>query len=209
MGWGSASAATRTSNSGPSADHTTGSGFYALIDGRQQRTGDESYMQSVPVDILPGTTLSFWLHYYGRNLGTLLVSIAPCSGETQVVGIVNSTNNYTSLNEWRQVNVSLPTATNARIRFTNIRGNGMRSNVAIDDVIVKFAQERPSPVPTPAPTADVCAEANCGAFGECKTVSSTTFECACFPGYAGTNCSVAPFLNLIGGPPSGRILSSG
>lgn len=124
---------TRSSGTGPSADHTGGGYFLYTEMSSPRLTGDTAFLSSPPVDIPGGTTLTFWYHYHGTSLGTLEVEVAPCDGSPQTV-LTISPENTASLDEWRQASVELPAASNAQIRFVATRDSSWSSDIAIDDI---------------------------------------------------------------------------
>lgn len=74
--WRTLNFATATANSGPSGDHTSGSGRYLYLEG-STCYNKEAILHGPCID-LTGTnqpTLSFWYHAYGSSIGELHVDI--------------------------------------------------------------------------------------------------------------------------------------
>lgn len=139
--WSPAFGSTPSSGTGPSGDHTSGSGYYLYTEMSSPRTtGDVAYLTSAPVDFGAGSTLSFWFHFFGTGLGTLEVELVPCGGPPQTL-LTISTADTSSLDLWRKAFVDIPAAANAGLRFKMTRAASFSSDVAIDDITVNVVAD--------------------------------------------------------------------
>ena len=79
--WVTASGETPDTNTGPSSDHTSGTGTYLYVDASDGVTGDQAHIISSTISQTgPGCEMIFWYHMFGDHIGTLQVG-------TGVVGI--------------------------------------------------------------------------------------------------------------------------
>lgn len=134
MDWTVNSGGTGSSSTGPSADHTTGSGNYVYTETSGSCSNSTAEMISPAIDLtgLSDFTLDFWYHMYGSNMGTLFVEVSTNNQATWTV-----VDNFTDdLNSWQQRTVNLNTYVGGVIfiRFRAATGSGFRSDMAIDDV---------------------------------------------------------------------------
>ena len=76
--WTRQSAATSSSGTGPSFDHTYGTarGYYMYIETSYPRkAGDKAQLLSPSYPSTSGKCLRFWYHMYGSDIGTLNIRI--------------------------------------------------------------------------------------------------------------------------------------
>ena len=136
--WSPAFGTTPSTGTGPSGDHTSGSGYYLFTEMSSPRVdGDVAYLTSAPVDFSGGGSLSFWFHFFGTGLGTLEIELVPCGGAPQTL-LTISTADTSSLDLWRKALVDIPAAVNASLRFKMTRAASFSSDVAIDDILVSI-----------------------------------------------------------------------
>ena len=65
---------TPDTNTGPTGDHTTGTGKYLYIDASSGVTGDMAHLTSAVIPQTgPGCELVFYYHMYGDHIGQLQV----------------------------------------------------------------------------------------------------------------------------------------
>ena len=154
LDWTSHSGGTGSSQTGPSADHTTGtSGQYMYIESTSTTCygGKTALLYSPYFDFtnLRSATLGFWYHMYGASMGDLSVafelSIAP--GTWIPLPIISNspvgttTNSITdNVNAWQYATIDLDaaglsnlTGASVRFRFSGTTGSSYRSDMAIDD----------------------------------------------------------------------------
>ncbi|EOD06917.1 hypothetical protein EMIHUDRAFT_218624 [Emiliania huxleyi CCMP1516] len=134
------SGGTPSSSTGPSGDHTTGSGYYLFTEA--SGIYDTLHQLESPLfSLQQDATLSFFYHMYGSNMGTL--SIEANGTETGWSTLWGRTGDQG--NSWLEAVVILPAST-TKVRFNGRTGPGWRSDMALDDV--SFSQFTP---PSPPP----------------------------------------------------------
>lgn len=136
---------------GPSGDHTTGSGKFIYAEsifggGSLPLTG---YIESPLIDLSALTTpeLSFWYHMFGNNIGSMSVEINNGTGYTQLWS--RSGQQQTSGNAaWVEqiVNLSAYANDTVKLRFKAFKNTfATLADVAIDDVSIQEAPSCPKP----------------------------------------------------------------
>lgn len=131
------SGATITPKTGPSSDHTTGTGHYLYIDQSKATEGQEAILSS-PVltasKVTGGSCFSFWYHMYGANIGELKVIVQP---STQPDVQLQQWYKYTSQgDEWILAEVNIFTETDFIIKMVAVTSSvkGDQGDIAIDDI---------------------------------------------------------------------------
>lgn len=129
-----------TSNStttGPVDDHTPGGTTYIYTEATSGATGSVTEVTSPCIDLsaLAAPRLGFWYHMYGSNMGTLRVDIIANGVRTAVDSIVGQ-QQTAETDPWLERIVSLTAYTGQTIQvvFVGTKGNGFRSDMAVDDV---------------------------------------------------------------------------
>ena len=146
--WTRTSGSTPSSGTGPSGDHTTGSGSYLFIEA-SGIPNKVHQLESPLFSLQRNATLSFAYHMLGSNMGTLSVEAydneAGWSTLWSRTGIQG--------NSWLDAAVVLP-ASATQVRFNGVTGNGWRSDMALDDVsFSQFAPPPPPKIPSDKPQA--------------------------------------------------------
>ena len=136
--WRTNNGSTASSGTGPSSDHTTGSGRYLYIEGSGPCNNKSASLYSPCIDLtgINNAQLSFWYHAFGGSIGELRVD-ALANGEfyedimTPIVGEKGDQwlNQVVNLSQFSNQNVVLI------IRGSN-GSSGWRSDLAIDDINV-------------------------------------------------------------------------
>lgn len=139
---------TPSPNTGPNGDNTTGNGKYLYTEASGNNSPNKTAnILSPPFDLVPlaNPELKFWFHMYGSNIGELHIDVfdldsltwtndvqSPLIGEQQI----------SSSTPWIESTVNLSAFTNSRIRvrFRGITGNGVSSDMAIDDISIIGSQ---------------------------------------------------------------------
>ena len=139
--WVARSSSSPSSNTGPSSDHTSGSGNYVFLEASSCGS-KTSYLYSKSMDFssLTNPTLSYYYHMYGTSMGSLSVEVSTDGGSTWSSSLSTISGNQG--NAWHHGTVDLSaytSATNAVIRFTGITGISYASDIGIDDVTVEEA----------------------------------------------------------------------
>jgi PKD repeat protein len=132
--WTSGSGATPSFNTGPNADHTSGSGKYAYTEGFSNVNSTELTSPSIDVSSLTTPELRFWYHMFGTNIQKLEVEVfdgLTWTLETTITGQQQTT----QTDAWQEQIVSLAGYTGSiQVRFKAFKsGFGTRSDIAIDD----------------------------------------------------------------------------
>ena len=102
--------------------------------------GDIAYLESP--SLTAGSTLEFWYHCYGSNIGSLSVEIQSPADTGSWTPLSSVCDSSSSDNIWKQKQISTSVYTGAvRVRFKGERGSGYRGDVAIDDVTITLPVE--------------------------------------------------------------------
>ncbi|XP_013409923.1 MAM and LDL-receptor class A domain-containing protein 1 isoform X1 [Lingula anatina] len=117
---------------GPTADHTNGTGHYMYYEASRHGVGDVASLRSPGID-LPGTVcLEFWYYMFGHTLGQLDVYTAVNGNETNIFVAKGSKGN-----RWLLAQEQLNFTDVTQLVFKATRGNGDFSDIAIDDISVQ------------------------------------------------------------------------
>uniref|UniRef100_A0A7S3X5I3 MAM domain-containing protein n=1 Tax=Emiliania huxleyi TaxID=2903 RepID=A0A7S3X5I3_EMIHU len=144
--WTRMSGGTPSSDTGPSGDHTTGSGSYLYTEA-SGRSNKLHQLESPLFSLQQAATLSFFYHMHDAlrlYMGTL--SIEAYNNETGWTTLWSRTGDQG--NSWLDAAVILP-ASATKVRFKGLTGSGFRSDMALDDV--SFMQFTPPPPPSAPP----------------------------------------------------------
>jgi hypothetical protein len=134
--WSRFNAATPTTNTGPDADHTSGTGYYMFIESSAPNNPNLTARLLSPCFDLSGystVSMTFWRHMFGATTGSLNVDVQ-MNGGAWTNGIWTLSGNQG--NSWVQATVNLTPyiSSNTRFRFRGTTGNGGTGDIAIDDV---------------------------------------------------------------------------
>jgi hypothetical protein len=133
LSWTLNSYQTPSTNTGPSADHTTGTGYYAYVE-----ASSPNYPNVGPfilnLEVSSGVQhANFYYNMYGVDMGYLLFQTSSDSGSTWTTRWAKSGNQGSS---WQYAYVSVSETTTTNARFYAVTGSGWASDIAIDDVYV-------------------------------------------------------------------------
>ncbi|XP_028831721.1 zonadhesin isoform X2 [Denticeps clupeoides] len=134
--WTRFSGPTPSSLTGPSNDHTTGRGFYMYIEGDRVHQGDSARIMSSSCPILGTHCLVFWYHMYGMAI-SMAINVYQLQGN-KVTKIWSMANNQG--NTWRVAKIQFTTSEAFKIIVEGIRGSNPLSDVAIDDMTLRFGE---------------------------------------------------------------------
>ncbi|MCG8328744.1 MAG: S8 family serine peptidase [Chitinophagales bacterium] len=149
MDWRTDPNGTPTGNTGPSGDHTSGTGNYLYLesssaDGNGCRNSSAS-MHSPCIDLCRynQAALSFWYHMYGNSIGNLHLDVYS-NGiwiEDVMTPIIGEQGD-----QWLEATVDLSAFAGQVIvlRFRGSTGNGFRADMAIDDISITGTTITPS-----------------------------------------------------------------
>ncbi|XP_058273847.1 MAM and LDL-receptor class A domain-containing protein 2 isoform X6 [Hemibagrus wyckioides] len=156
--WTRMSGSTPSDFTGPSSDHTTGSGFYMYIEGDGVYHGDSARMLSPKCNTLGTQCMTFWYHMYGGEFMMLSVYLLEENRATKIWSIANNQGN-----QWHLSQIEINPIGPFRIIVEGIRGLNAQSDVAWDDVTIVHGKCRFSmrpepevPSPTMSITTSVC-----------------------------------------------------
>lgn len=142
--WTRINGTTPTPYTGPTGDHTTGSGYYMFVESSRTRPGDKARLMSAVISgQFPGYCLQVWYHMYGADMGTLrLATRTVTTGrETPFWTISGDQGNF-----WHHKSIFLTSpGQDFRVIFEAELNGAPRglSDVAIDDVSIHAGQCEP------------------------------------------------------------------
>jgi hypothetical protein len=134
--WTVNTGSTPSSSTGPSADHTSGSGKYLYTEASSNESpgypSKTAYLLTPMLDFsgVSTPTIDFWYHLYGADMGTLYLDTWDGSNWTNVWSLSGDQGN-----SWKQASVILSSSV-TQIRFRALTGSNYTSDMAIDDVYI-------------------------------------------------------------------------
>jgi hypothetical protein len=131
--WSSTDLATPSGGTGPSADHTSGSGYYLFLEGSGGCNDQVGIVTSPCFDLSAVTCpqANFWYHMWGDDMGTLTLEINAGSGWDTLWSLSGDQGD-----QWLEASVSLAAyaGLGAQFRFTGRTGLiGFETDMGIDD----------------------------------------------------------------------------
>jgi hypothetical protein len=126
---------TSSSNTGPSGDHTSGSGNYLYTEA-SGCSGDSKILTSPCFDVSGAVcpAMRVWYHMFGATMGSFDVEVSFDLGVTWTSRFSRSGNQG---NQWNEAVVDLSgSSTTVRVRFVGVVGSSFTSDMAIDDAEV-------------------------------------------------------------------------
>ena len=164
---------TPSSGTGPTGDHTTGSGGYVYLEATGALPGDDAVVTGPVIAASAGApTMTFWYHMNGSGMGMLEVHDYDGTNWNMVWSIIGPQGAA-----WLQATVPLTVYgpnNRSEFRFRAIRGSSFQSDICIDDVSVTAPILPLYQVNTPAATMDIN-----GAVGDDQTIGSTSIFNSC------------------------------
>uniref|UniRef100_A0A672P6U0 MAM domain-containing protein n=1 Tax=Sinocyclocheilus grahami TaxID=75366 RepID=A0A672P6U0_SINGR len=124
---------TPTSMTGPSSDHTTGSGFYMYIEGDSALHGDTARLLSAECADPQPQCLQFWYHMYGSSW-TMVLSVYKLQYGNVAKEVWRMKEDQGNM--WHLARVDLRPDVKFQVIFEGRRGSSARSDVAIDDILL-------------------------------------------------------------------------
>ena len=138
-------------NTGPFWDHTffgAPGGIYMFMETSSGVTGSPAELESAFVDLsgLTNPYFSYYYHMYGSNMGELHVDVWDGTAWNSDLMVIVGQQQTAGSDAWRWTGASLaPYAGQVvKIRFRGLRGNGLESDMSIDDV--RFDEAPPQPI---------------------------------------------------------------
>jgi len=180
--WTRDSGGTPSTGTGPSGDHTTGSGFYLFTESSTNGTGfpdKVALLESPCIDLSnrSDATWSFWYYMEGAAMGTLNAEVAAGCGTTWTNAWNLSGDQGTS---WSQQTVDLTAyvGTSVRLRFRGVTGSDFTSDLTVDDVVVDATLDNPCSGDAECDDGIACTTDTCVAT-VCQNVDSCSGEATC------------------------------
>lgn len=132
--WERNTGGTPSSRTGPSGDHTSGSGHYLFVETSGVDEGEKAKLISRTFPTTGGRCLTFWYHMYGSGMGELNVYIKPVTGSLRNVWSLSGDQG----NEWKMAQVTLVSGSSEyQLVFEAVRGSNFRADIGIDDISLK------------------------------------------------------------------------
>lgn len=136
--WEAGQGTTGSFATGPSGDHTTGSGIYMYTEASDGGSGDVARLTSPCIDLtgLPYPRMSFWFHRYGSDINTTHVDVYANGTWTNDVDTIMVKPQTTETDPWvkRTVDLSPFMGQTIRVRFRATSLGCCSGDMAIDDV---------------------------------------------------------------------------
>ncbi|XP_077986934.1 MAM and LDL-receptor class A domain-containing protein 1-like [Glandiceps talaboti] len=140
--WIVGTGSTSTVRTGPSEDHTTGSGKYIYLESSTRDLDDHARLFS-PLfhPITEPACLNFYYHMFGNTMGRLEVSLLYENSSTfgQPIFTVSEDQG----DQWHNVSLDISSDEFFRFMFDGYIGSGFTSDIAIDDVTLKLGSCTP------------------------------------------------------------------
>jgi|GEM_PF-464919 len=147
--WSLGTGSTPTANTGPTGDHTSGSGDYYFTEATGHTPGQIALLEGPCVDLagMQQALLSFWYDMNGADMGSLDVELdAGCTGSW--ASAWNLSGDQGSGWHSQAVDLSAHAGGRVGIRFVGSMGVNDTSDMAVDDVTVSASVLPPTSVPT-------------------------------------------------------------
>jgi len=129
--WAPHSGTTISTATGPSADHTSGSGIYIFTES-SACNNKNAIVTSPCLNILnlSNPYIEFWYHMYGASMGTLKLQIW---NGTHYVDVWSKTGDRG--NQWHKASVAIGNYKGIiKVRFNALLGPSFQSDIAVDDI---------------------------------------------------------------------------
>jgi hypothetical protein len=129
---------TPTVNTGPSSDHTSGTGGFVYIEASDGFEGDTAWLMSPCLSfdtVSSPLRLSFWYHMYGEGISQLFTEVL-IGGEWVCIDTITGQQQEQSVSAWKNRRLSISKDIK-KIRFWSyVKSNSTRfyGDIAIDDV---------------------------------------------------------------------------
>ncbi len=140
--WSVNAGTTPSSNTGPNADHTSGSGNYLYTEASSPNYPGKVFNLLTPLfdfSALNNPHMEFWYNMYGANMGDLHVDVYD-NGVWNTDVLLLSGQQSTDGNDWKVATIDLSSykqGTTQQIRFRGITGSDWLGDIAIDDVVIR------------------------------------------------------------------------
>lgn len=138
--WSVDDANTPSSSTGPTTDHTSGTGKYMFTESSScYYTTLRLLSPCYNLSSASSVSLSFWYHMYGATTGSLSVEVSTNAGTSWSSSVWSLSGDQG--NSWQEATVNLDSYAGQTImlRFTGVTGTSYTSDIAIDDVTMDAA----------------------------------------------------------------------
>jgi len=132
---------TSSFNTGPTGDHTTGSGTYFYVEASHPNYPNKQFISYTPifdVSSTPGKVLSFWYHMFGPEMGELEIAAIDVMGNYIFIGAYDGDQGMPWHFAYYPLD-SLNLQHDFKIAFVGNTGSLYTSDICIDDVKVSDA----------------------------------------------------------------------
>jgi len=152
--WKAGPPTNHSNNTGPSGDHTSGSGGYIFTEANTGFGGGSTLTNSITsplVDVTSLTTpeLSFWYHMYGSLINKLEVYVRGTGGNWTLEHTISGAQQSNATVAWEEAIVDISSYSNdtIQVKFTAYRYQGFSNQVdiSVDDVDIHEAPTCPKP----------------------------------------------------------------
>ncbi|XP_031568760.1 uncharacterized protein LOC116303371 [Actinia tenebrosa] len=127
--WIETNEAASSTATGPSGDHTSGSGYFIIQTAYDLAPGSTGTYEKSGFQATSAACLDFWYHMKGANMGSLNVYVKTSSGSTKVWGVSGDKGS-----SWLNGKVTISSPVTYTIIFQAVRGSGTASDIALDDI---------------------------------------------------------------------------
>ncbi|XP_072046396.1 hyalin-like [Amphiura filiformis] len=147
--WKRISGATHSGNTGPSSDHTSGSGYYVYIEtSKPRQPGDTARLLSPTITATAGyqdCTVRFWYHMYGVHIGALNI-YTKSAGSGGSVGNQQWTLSGNQGNMWSEASFTFGPQSDFQVVFEGVRGPDYKGDISLDDIYISSCVDTEIPV---------------------------------------------------------------
>ena len=140
--WTVNSGSTPSNNTGPSGDHTTGSGYYVYTEASDPNNPNKTALLVTPLFDLTGlidVEVRFWYHMYGNAMGSLHLDVYHNDAWVNDVMTAISGNQGNQWNE-KVLDLTQYAGEQIKMRFRGITGSSYTSDIAVDDFTIGGTQ---------------------------------------------------------------------
>jgi len=136
--WQAFTGATPSIGTGPSFDHTTGTGVYLHVEADLGAVGNLATVESPNINLagFSEPRMRFWYHKVGTSMGGLFIDVFSGGAWIQNIDSVPGSVQTSVLDPWleKQVNLTAYAGTTIKVRFRAVRGATLSGDMAVDDV---------------------------------------------------------------------------
>ncbi|XP_013395916.1 MAM and LDL-receptor class A domain-containing protein 1-like [Lingula anatina] len=136
--WTRHTGSTFTSGTGPSGDHTTGSGYYMYMEASSMANNEYVILETPLFPVLNAqcttVTVNLWYHAFGNQWRSFMVSYVDSIGSYSLFHIKEWEKDF-----WRFVSSTFKPSVNFKMQFYAERRNGEAADIAIDDISISQA----------------------------------------------------------------------